>query len=193
MRTADHNLGPPRGLLDFHQQHLEVLALAVPFVADLVVGAHDASRPVLVLGLVGVQVDEHRRPFFNALDAAADYFALISGVFLKGLFPFRLTQPLHEHLARRLRGDAAGVVRYFLGFGNLGVHLGVGNEFQSLGQQDLRLGVVHFVHHRPQGKNADVARVRVEFHRQVLGPGNAVAAERGGQRHLHLVQDQFLA
>ena len=193
MGAADHNLRAAGCLLHFDQKDLERLVLAVSLAANLVVRAHDATGAVLTLGLVGIEVNEYGGALFDALHAAADDLALVSGILFEDLFPLRLAQALHEHLAGGLGGDAAGVVGDLLVLGNLAADFGGGQYSQGVREGDLRLRVIDFLDDAAQGKDADITGIRVQLDSEILSACHAVATESGGKRDFHLVEDQLLA
>ena len=191
--AADDDFGAALGLLHFHQQHFEVLAFAVALVADLVLRAHYAPGAVLVLRLMRAEVDEHNA-LFNAFNAAADQLALIVGVFLKDFVALSVAEPLQDNLARRLRGDAAGVVGNFLGLGDFLADSDAGADGLGFGQADFGFRELNFLNDGAEGKDADVAGIGVEFYGEVLPAGRVIPAESGSEGNFngaeHLVFGQ---
>ena len=185
MGAAHDDFGATGSLLYFNQKHLEVLALAVSFVADLIVGAHDAASPVLVLGLMGIEVYKNSRSLFDAFNTAADQFTLVRGVFLENLFAFGFAKALHDNLAGGLSRDATGVVRNLFRFGDFVADLDVGSNALSFLQGNFGFGEFDLFNHGAQGEYADITSVGVQFNRQVLATGRIVAPEGRGQSNFN--------
>ena len=191
MRPTHHHLRPPRRLRHLHQQHLNILPLPIPLIPHLILGPHHPPRP-LILRLVRIQIDVHRPPPpLHAVHAPADDLPLIRRILVKNLLPLRLPQPLDEHLPRRLRRNPAVVVSHPVQR-NLRPNLRTRRQPPRLRQPHLRLLVLHLLHHRHQRVDADLPRVRIQLHRQVLRPRHAVPPKRRRQGNLHLPQHQIL-
>ena len=139
-----------------------------------------------------MQVNKHRMPLLNAVHAAANQLPLVGGKLLKNLLPFRLPQPLHNNLPRRLRRNPAGVMRHLFRLRNLIANLNIGTDFQRVRQRNLRVRKLHLRHHRPQRKNADLARIGVQLHRQVLPPRRVIPAKGRRQRNFNRPQHLVL-
>ena len=127
---------------------------------------------------------------FHAHHLAGGDIALLAGVLFEDDLALRLPQPLEHHLLRGLGGYAAGVLGGDLRIDpvfNLRERVALARLFE----RDLRLLILHLLHHSSAGENAGGAGIGVDLDDDVAG-SQIVPLIGGSEGCLHRLEDYLL-
>ena len=144
MGAREKDLRPTRLTAHVIDEGADAVAVTEGFARQHLIAAHDR--------LAAAEVDDHVA-VFDPLDDAVDDIADAVLVFLILAVALGLAHFLHDHLLRRLGGDAA-VFERRQGFGDIVADLGGGVALFRVFQRNLRCIIFDLVRHQQQTRQA---------------------------------------
>ena len=172
MAARDDDLGAAYSIFHRHDIGAQAVANIVIF--------HDHAFPLRHDGFKLAQIENHIGTIEPAHRAAHDLTGPVLELLVNHFF-LDLANPLHHRLLRRLRGDAAKILRRHFHF-HCVTDFRLRLDSSRLGERDIVLRILNVVHHEQIGERADLAGLRVDVDAQVARGADAFLRSRAGSR-----------
>ena len=182
--ARDQDLRPLGPVSDVKDEYLNALSLLVPFGGYLFVQGHYGlgTAHIQDYGAIGLQL------FY---DAGNNVLPVLQEFFVQK-FPFRLPEPLQNDLLGGLGRDAAGVVGQGFGRRDFVPQFYIPLDDRGILQGYFPGGVLYVLNHCFEGKDADVAGIRVKGDGDILTGGGVILFEGRRQGHLNGLEHLLL-